>query len=210
MPHHQSPARPLLAIDTSGPWLQVGLTTSADAAPIVFAEKIGTGHAERLFSAIDEVCAKAGVTLRELSRVATTTGPGSFTGLRIGIAAARGFGLALGCPVIGVPNLLALSLAAPRFPCTIRVDARRDQVYVQDFDAAGRPANQAELRATEPDAHLTDPRVSMDRLLDFAAAVEPSAFPPAPFYLRAADAKPQTKNLIAPAAPRTPSGERGQ
>ena len=69
------------------------------------------GHAEALMPLIARVMKAAGLTFTDLDRVVVTTGPGSFTGLRVGIAAARGFGLATGKPVVGVSTLSAY--AAP-------------------------------------------------------------------------------------------------
>jgi tRNA threonylcarbamoyladenosine biosynthesis protein TsaB len=77
-----------------------------------------------------------------IGRVAVTIGPGSFTGIRIGISAARAFGLACDVPVVGVSTLAAL--AAPLMkqdpPCTVvsAIDARHGQIYVQAFTPEGR------------------------------------------------------------------------
>ena len=81
-----------------------------DDASIPSSRTCRTGQAERIFPAIAELLARNGATYADLTRVAVTTGPGSFTGVRIGLSAARGLGLALGIPVIGVPSLLAISL----------------------------------------------------------------------------------------------------
>ena len=74
----------------------------------------------------------------DLARIAVTTGPGSFTGLRIGLSAARGIGLARAIPVVGVPSLLAISLSAPAGkPVSVLLDARRGEAYFQSFSAPG-------------------------------------------------------------------------
>src|SRR3990170_4444965 len=70
------------------------------------------GHAEALIPLIARVLERARLTFSELDRVAVTTGPGSFTGLRVGISAARGIALAAGKPAVGLTTLAAF--AAPR------------------------------------------------------------------------------------------------
>jgi tRNA threonylcarbamoyl adenosine modification protein YeaZ len=100
------------------------------------------GHAEALMPLIARVMDQAGIEFRELDRIAVTVGPGSFTGLRVGISAARGIGLAAAKRTIGLSTLA--SLAAPHIgdhgsgPIVAAIDARHDCVYLQVFDPAGR------------------------------------------------------------------------
>jgi tRNA threonylcarbamoyl adenosine modification protein YeaZ len=142
----------------------------------------------------------------DLTRIGVTTGPGSFTGLRIGLAAARGLGLALDIPVLGIPSLFALSLAGPPgHPVAILVDARRDEAYFQLFDAPGFPAKPAELlpmgearlRIPSDATLLETPFVDIARLARFAATADPTGFRPEASYIRSADAKPQDKARVA-------------
>lgn len=99
-----------------------------------------TGHAEAIMPMIAAVLAEAGVMARDLARIVVTIGPGSFTGTRIGLAAARGLALVRDVPVVGLSTFEALAEAAPRgAPLLVAFDARRDQVYAQAFDAARRP-----------------------------------------------------------------------
>jgi tRNA threonylcarbamoyladenosine biosynthesis protein TsaB len=100
------------------------------------------GHAEALMPLIAAVMSAADVEFAEIDRIAVTVGPGSFTGLRVGVAAARGIALATGKPAVGLTTLAAL--AAPFFEdddsgalLTV-VDARHDQVYMQLFGSGGR------------------------------------------------------------------------
>ena len=95
----------------------------------------------------------------ELDRVAVTVGPGSFTGLRVGVSAARGIAVAAGKPAVGLTTLAAF--AAPYIavddvtPLVAAIDARNDQVYMQMFGAAGRTLIQprvASLRDAVRDA----------------------------------------------------------
>jgi tRNA threonylcarbamoyladenosine biosynthesis protein TsaB len=100
------------------------------------------GHAEALMPMIAVVMSAAGVEFADLDRIAVTVGPGSFTGLRVGVAAARGIALATGKPAVGLTTLAAL--AAPFFEADESrallavVDARHDQVYMQLFGPGGR------------------------------------------------------------------------
>ena len=93
------------------------------------------GHAEALMPLIARVMRACGLPFAALDRVAVTTGPGSFTGLRVGLSAARGIGLAANKPVVGVTTLTAY--AAPvvsqnaEQPVLSAIDARHDQVYFQ-------------------------------------------------------------------------------
>jgi tRNA threonylcarbamoyladenosine biosynthesis protein TsaB len=100
------------------------------------------GHAEALMPLIERVMKASGLAFGELDRIVVTTGPGSFTGLRVGISAARGFGLAVTIPVVGVSTLSAY--AAPYLgadeisPVVAAIDARHSQVYLQAFAPGGR------------------------------------------------------------------------
>jgi tRNA threonylcarbamoyl adenosine modification protein YeaZ len=100
------------------------------------------GHAEALMPLIATVMSTAGVEFSDLDRIAVTVGPGSFTGLRVGIAAARGLALAADKPAVGLSTLAAF--AAPFFDADdakallAAIDARHDQVYMQLFGPGGR------------------------------------------------------------------------
>jgi tRNA threonylcarbamoyl adenosine modification protein YeaZ len=100
------------------------------------------GQAEVLMPLVARVMDEAGVDFAALDRVAVTVGPGSFTGLRVGIAAARGIALAAAKPAVGLSTLAAF--AAPHIaaddtePVVVAIDARHGQVYLQVFGPAGR------------------------------------------------------------------------
>lgn len=194
----------VLAIDTSGPRLQLAL--AGDGFCEIFIEDIARGHAEILFDRIAKLFAASNLTYNALTRLAVTTGPGSFTGLRIGIAAARGLGLARKIPTIGIPNLFALSLNPAQGPVDVVLDARRNEYYVQSFSAPGVPESQATLLAGEAALAsypregincITDAQVNIEKLAQFALSADPKEYPPDPTYVRAADAKPQSTKLIA-------------
>ncbi len=116
----------------------------SDSGNIIGSETrvMARGHAEALMPLIARVMDNAEVEFKELGRIAVTVGPGSFTGLRVGIAAARGIALAAGKPAVGLTTLAAL--AAPHIadddatPVVVAIDARHDHVYMQVFGAGGR------------------------------------------------------------------------
>ena len=102
------------------------------------------GHVEELVPMIQSVVTESGLEFAQLGLIAVSIGPGSFTGLRAGLAAARGFGLALDIPVHGVTTLEAVAAAAVDLPSTISSDAilvaletKRSDIYVQKFDSQG-------------------------------------------------------------------------
>lgn len=195
----------VLAIDTAAPRLQLALL-QPDGAVDVSIDEIAQGHAELLFSRLDGLLGRNGLGYADLGSVAVTTGPGSFTGLRIGLSAARGLGVALDIRVIGVPSLFAISLSAPPGkPAAVLLDARRGEAYFQLFAAPGQPAGPAALLPME-DARaripagatlIESPFADVERLARFAAAADPSTFPPEASYVRGADAKPQDRARIA-------------
>jgi tRNA threonylcarbamoyladenosine biosynthesis protein TsaB len=100
------------------------------------------GHAEALIPLVARVMQQSDMKFRDLDRIAVTTGPGSFTGLRVGLAAARSFGLATGLPVVGMSTLSVY--AAPHLaadsgtPVVAAIDARHRHVYLQVFGPGGR------------------------------------------------------------------------
>ena len=98
------------------------------------------GHVERLLPMIDEVCVASGVKVAELDQIAVTIGPGTFAGVRIGLSAAKGMGLALDIPIIAITTLEVLAYQYAR-ECidfsgnvAIAIDARRGEVYLQLFE----------------------------------------------------------------------------
>ncbi len=103
-------------------------------------EPMATGHAERLMPLIESVMASVGMTFAELDRVAIASGPGTFTGARIAVAAARALSLATGATVVTVTSLELMAMnpavvAGGAKTIAIATDARRGEVYFQQFDA---------------------------------------------------------------------------
>ena len=115
---------------------ELGAISGHESLPMV------RGHAEALLPLIARVMDSAGLEFAALDRIAVTTGPGSFTGLRVGIAAARGIALAAGKPAIGLSTLAAfaapLVAADDTLPVVVAIDARHDNVYLQVFGPSGR------------------------------------------------------------------------
>jgi tRNA threonylcarbamoyladenosine biosynthesis protein TsaB len=143
------------------------------------------GHAEALMPMIDEVMKASGISYASLERIAVTVGPGSFTGLRVGIAAARGIALASGKPAIGLSTLAALAaphLAAARGEATVAaIDARHGRVYLQVFDAAGEvrtPACVATVAEAVRAAHPGPARIVGSGAPAVAAAWPSAEAPP--------------------------------
>lgn len=191
-----------LAIDTAAPRLQLGLMLG-DGRTDVSVDDIATGHAELIFGRIAELLERNGLGYADLQRIVTTTGPGSFTGLRIGLSAARGIGLARGIPVIGVSSLVALSLGATG-PATVLLDARRGEAYFQTFAGPAQPTTEGDLlpmaiaqAAIVPGTVvISSPFVDIAALARHGATLDPAGNPPEPNYIRDADAKPQTAARI--------------
>lgn len=133
----------ILAIDTALGACSVCVYDGAEGAPVAFeAEEMTTGHAEALMPMIARVMEQVEGGFASLSRVAVSIGPGSFTGLRIGISAARAIGFAAGIPVVGVSTLSAYAAplinAADPGVIAVAIDARHGAVFFQAFTTAGR------------------------------------------------------------------------
>lgn len=116
------------------------------------------GHAEALLPLVERVVARAGGGFAALDRVAVTVGPGSFTGLRVGIAAARAIGLAAKIPVVGVTTLSALlaPLVAAGDPRLVAaaIDARHGQVYFHAVAPGGRTVVSSRLLPAKDAARM--------------------------------------------------------
>src|SRR6266849_3006699 len=132
----------ILAIDTAlDACAAAVLDTNASQLIAVESLVMKRGHAEALMPLIARVMRDARLPFAALDRIAATTGPGSFTGLRVGLSAARGIALAAGKPVVGVTTLTAY--AAPvvsesgEQPIVSAIDARHDHVYLQVVSGNG-------------------------------------------------------------------------
>lgn len=205
----------VLVIDTSGPDCGAGIyDSSARRLAGGRSETIGKGHAERLPQMVVDACRQAGTELKDIARIAVTVGPGSFTGIRVGVAMARGLALALGVPVVGVTTLQVV--AAPHLGeadhVLALIDARREELYAQLFDRHGNAASapaalsfeEARALGARNDAVMVgsgaailqgapSPQIDampLDLIGHIGAGLDPST-PARPLYIRGADAKPQ-------------------
>ena len=158
----------VLAIDTALAACSAAVLDTAYGG-IVASESLPMqrGHAEALLPLLQRVMQQAGFGFADIDRIAVTTGPGSFTGLRVGIAAARGIALAAKKPAVGLSTLSAY--AAPhiasdeRFPVVAAIDARHNHVYLQVFAAGGSlivaprlaPLREAVKAAAEASSFIT-------------------------------------------------------
>jgi len=131
----------VLGLDSAGSQCAVAVLDGERVAA-ARAETMNRGQAERLLPLIAETLTAAGIAPDALDLVAVTTGPGSFTGIRIGLAAARGLALAVGRTAIGVGVFDAYAAAVP--PTTwqgralvVAVESKRDELYLQAFAPAG-------------------------------------------------------------------------
>jgi len=121
----------ILALDTCLTACSAAIL-DGDAVLATRSEAMPRGHQERLAPMVRELAAEAGVSFKSLTRVGVTVGPGSFTGLRVGIAFAKGMGAALSIPVVGVGTLEAMAFGRTGFVAAA-IDARRGQIYLQLF-----------------------------------------------------------------------------
>ncbi|HJP29743.1 MAG TPA: tRNA (adenosine(37)-N6)-threonylcarbamoyltransferase complex dimerization subunit type 1 TsaB [Candidatus Latescibacteria bacterium] len=127
----------LLALDTATP---AGSVAVAESGQILALRTFDAPreHSRRLFGEIDEALADAGRERSQVTAVAVTNGPGSFTGLRIGLSAAKGLCMALGVELIPVSTLASLAARIPfcRLPVCALLDARRGEVYGAVYDTS--------------------------------------------------------------------------
>jgi tRNA threonylcarbamoyladenosine biosynthesis protein TsaB len=210
----------VLVIDTA-----LGACTAAvfdGARPLaVRSEPMTKGHSERLGGFVRDAMAEAGIGFEAVERIGVTVGPGSFTGLRVGLAFALGIGEALDRPVVGVSALdaLAASVSGDGSVAAL-IDARRDQVYARLFrdgapqgEAEALPLATAAARLADGDWRLVGsggpvvvhaypqvtagvealPAPSPAALARLTIALDPEAHPPRPLYLRAPDATAPTR-----------------
>ena len=211
----------VLAIDTAGVDCSAALYDGASGRLLSsVTETIGKGHAERLMAIVDEALDEAGLQLPSVQRIAVGIGPGSFTGIRVGVAAARGLALALNVECVGVTTLETLAAAHlakhPGRPVVAVMDAKRDEVYAQAFSAEGSPLSEptalspddaaaliAELSADVTgswrphEAPVLPDHFDIAVIARLAASKPKGSQKPKPLYLRGPDAKPQTGFALA-------------
>jgi tRNA threonylcarbamoyl adenosine modification protein YeaZ/ribosomal-protein-alanine acetyltransferase len=214
----------ILSLDTAMAACSAAIIDTESPKPLAEAyAAMERGHAEALPPMVAEVMAASGLSYQDIDRIAVTTGPGTFTGVRIGLAFARGLGMALDIPVVGIDSLSAIAANEPApAPLLVVSDARNGEVYAAVFDADRKPLSGPAVSTVTASATNIPPTtliLGTAAAAVIAAAGTPSlsvstanvlpvasrfglraatALPgpmPAPLYLRSPDAKPQTLPL---------------
>jgi tRNA threonylcarbamoyladenosine biosynthesis protein TsaB len=139
----------VLAFDTAGNGCSAAVLRDGRLTAHRF-ERMARGQSERLFPMIAAALDEAGVAAAALDLVAVTVGPGAFTGLRIGIAAARGLALANGIPALGITSFAAIAAQVPPEAragrtLVVALDSRRAEFYLQFFGADGAALGEGAL-----------------------------------------------------------------
>jgi tRNA threonylcarbamoyladenosine biosynthesis protein TsaB len=205
----------VLAIDTALSACSVAITRGEETL-VSRIEPMARGQAERLAPLVNELVSEAGVRFSQLDRIAVTRGPGAFTGLRVGLAFARGLALALDRPCIGLSTLDVLAMGASQTriiaaigvagslfvgawegrkeviaPCKIEIDAlfsRLEGPWAVTGSGAG------DILTAHPDwvpdwVHVHQELPDPVVLAHLARHADPDTHAPAPLYLRGVDAK---------------------
>lgn len=170
--------------------------------------RVTSGHAEALMPMIDRVMREADIAFLDLDRIVTTLGPGGFTGVRVGLAAARGFVLATGAKGVGLSSLDALAISARHGwreavdrPLAVAVDARRGMIFFAIYAPGQRHAEPELLAAEEAAERLA----SGAHLLVGSGAAAVAAFAQhGKNVVRSGDLEPEARlfaPLLAQAAP---------
>jgi tRNA threonylcarbamoyladenosine biosynthesis protein TsaB len=202
----------ILAIDTCLAACQVAVMDGSRPLTVM-SEPMQRGHQERLATMVREAMMGAAFAFADLDRIAVTVGPGSFTGLRVGLAFAKGLGAALHRPVIGVGCLEALAASCEAEVTLAGIDAKRGQVYVQAFEDFAPLTDPVQMAIEDLEARLgplypthavgpgarvlaehiaglsIDPRPAPDPVAVALLAAVREASAPRPLYLRVPDAK---------------------
>ena len=132
----------VLAIDTATNACSAALWVDGDVRVAIRA--MVRGHAERLVPMIKEIAEAADHAVKSVDLIAVTIGPGAFTGLRVGLAAARGFALSAGVPCLGLTTLevIAAGVGPLTDQLVVGIDSKRTDVYVQVFNPDGQPVSE--------------------------------------------------------------------
>lgn len=192
----------ILVIDSCGSSCGVGVWR--DGKMLVRSEEhMERGQDGRLMPMVVEILAKANCDFSDIDRIAVTRGPGSFTGVRVGLAAARGIGIASGKPVVGIDRFaIYKSLHAAEKNLLVVIDSKRAELFCKFYPAQGEAQDAcmmtemeiSEFTAAHPDTMMAgDTATPDDDVLSACAALAAKAdaknnhFLARPLYLRAPD-----------------------
>ena len=184
----------VLAFDTSAAHCAAALLCNGAILGSTF-ETMQKGQAEALVPLIQTLLAETQTSLHKIGRIGVGLGPGNFTGIRISISLARGLGLSLGCPVIGVDSFEA-SIEEETKENLIAIPATRDQFYTRSSAnlQATPQMSDAPTLATSPIPVLYRPKPDLlvANIARIAARRDvKTVMPPAPLYVKPADAAPR-------------------
>lgn len=146
----------VLAVETSGSNCSVSIIDE-NTVIAEFSCNTGTTHSQNLMPMVDQVLKFANIDLNDIDVLSSSIGPGSFTGLRIGIATIKGLALSLNKKVVGVPSLLGLAYSVPYFDgiiCSV-LDAKNNNVYAALYEITNTP--------TQIGEYISD---SVDKLIE--------------------------------------------
>ncbi len=186
------PPKPhILSFDTSGPYCAACLAVGNEIIETQI-EEMPKGQAEELMPICEALLEKHQLTWRDLAAIGVITGPGNFTGLRIAVSAARGLGLALEIPVVGVSRFEALAWGTEG-NVNIVLQARKGYLYTQEFSDSATLAAPCMV----PEAEVVDPLtdINISQLIENTGKIVASNLgqefpPPAPLYISPPDAAP--------------------
>lgn len=213
----------LLALDTSGPFCSASFHHSGNGETLIArSDNIGRGHAEHLMPMLADLMEHSNICWQDVTKVGCVTGPGSFTGLRVGLATARGLALAIGCSCVGITLFDAyVEQFGDGQPLCVAADAKRNQIWMQVFDDSKTPLTSASaidgeswslphnvVRVAGSAASMLatqDPRLSVvsdthcppiEAVGRLAMSANPATDVAHAFYLRLPDAKPQKTGVV--------------
>ncbi len=144
----------LLHIETSTKVCSVALSRNGELCAIEELEEQGYSHGEKLTIFIERVLKDAGISMQELNGISVASGPGSYTGLRIGVATAKGLCYSLKIPLIAIDSLTALAeqVETSQNKCAV-IDARRMEVYNCIFDSEGNKLKEISADIIDEDSY---------------------------------------------------------
>lgn len=186
----------ILALDSSIGISSVAVLNGGKLAAYL-EDRESTMQASRLVPLIEQALKQAGIAYKDLTLVVSTVGPGSFTGIRIGLATARAIAFAAGIPCVGYTTLDVMREAGGEL-CIL--NAGKGEVYYQHFPTMAEPAigkldavlaryKNAKVASSMSPSGIAYPKA--DALAKLAATAPDRALAPSPFYIRPPDARPQ-------------------